>query len=66
MTEVDMGDSQKVSFSTRPHTGFSMIVEGTCPKSMSPEEVERHVQGTFGGRFVSFGGGEFKYIAYTE
>lgn len=43
-----------------------MIVEGTCPKSMSPEEVERHVQGTFGGRFVSFGGGEFKYIAYTE
>jgi len=28
--------------------------------------VESVVKGTFGGRFEQFGGGKFKYIAYTD
>lgn len=28
--------------------------------------VAKKVVGTFGGRFERFGGGKFKYIAYTD
>lgn len=44
----------------------SMVKEGVYPETMTREEVEREVRGTFGGRFAYFGGGNFKYIAYTD
>jgi hypothetical protein len=59
-------DNTKVDWRYTPHTYFSMIKKGVYPKEMSREEVEAQVKGTFGGRFVSFGGGNFEYIAYTD
>jgi len=59
-------DNTKVSWRYIPHTHFTMIKEGVYPEHMTREEVEKEVIGTFGGRFEQFGGGKFKYIAYTD
>lgn len=59
-------DNTKVSWRFIPHTHFSMIKEGVYPESMTRAQVEKEVEGTFGGRFEYFGGGKFKYIAYTD
>lgn len=59
-------DNTKVSWRFIPHTHFSMIKEGVYPDGMTRAEVEEEVKGTFGGRFEHFGGGKFKYIAYTD
>lgn len=63
-------DSAKVSWRDSHHTHFSMIKEGVYPQSdddsADREMVAKEVRGTFGGRFDYFGGGKFKYIAYTD
>ena len=59
-------DNTKIDFHSRPHTHFSMVKEGVCPKDAAREEVRKKVVGTFGGRFEYFGDGRFKYIAYTD
>ena len=59
-------DSTKIDYRTKMHTHFSMIQEGVYPEGMPRSEVEAVVKGTFGGRFEYFGGGKFKYIAYTD
>jgi hypothetical protein len=43
-----------------------MIREGVYPDGTSQEQVRELVKGTFGGRFESFGGGKFRFIAYTD
>lgn len=59
-------DNTKVSWRDLPHTHFTMIKEGVYPEHMTRSEVAKEVAGTFGGRFEYFGGGKFKYIAYTD
>ena len=59
-------DNSKIDWISRPHTHFSMIKEGVYPETVTDEQVEEKVKGTFGGRFEYFGGGKFKYIAYTD
>lgn len=59
-------DPSKVDFVCKLHSGSSMIKEGVYPESMTREEVEKEVVGTFGGGFQQFGGGKFRYIAYTD
>lgn len=63
-------DNTKVSWRDFNHTHFSMIKEGVYPQSgddaADREMVANVVRGTFGGRFERFGGGKFKYIAYTD
>lgn len=59
-------DNTKVSWRAAPHTNSSMIKEGVYPLQLSSAEVEREVRGTFGGRFLQFGDGKFKYVAYTD
>lgn len=59
-------DPTKVDWRYIPHTHFTMIKEGVYPQHMSRAEVEKEVVGTFGGRFEYFGGGKFKYVAYTD
>lgn len=59
-------DNTKVSWRDLPHTHFTMIKEGVYPEHMTRAEVAKEVAGTFGGRFEYFGGGKFKYIAYTD
>lgn len=59
-------DNTKVDYREKLHSGCSMIKEGVYPKGMPSSEVEKIVNGTFGGRFESFGGGRFKFIAYTD
>lgn len=39
---------------------------GEYQDGVTREEVERVVEGTFGGKFESFGDGRFVYIAYTD
>lgn len=56
----------RVQFRCESHSSSSMIKEGTYPEGMSQEEVRKQVDGTFGGRFESFGGGKFRFIAYTD
>ncbi|MGA0610052.1 hypothetical protein [Caldimonas sp. KR1-144] len=50
----------------RRSSNSSMMKVGTYPLSMSREEVEKEVAGTFGGTFLSFGNGRFEYRAYTD
>lgn len=59
-------DPTKVDWHSKPHSNSSMIKEGVYPETMTREEVEREVKGTFGGRFEYFNGGRFKYVAYTD
>lgn len=63
-------DNTKVSWRDKTHTHFSMIKEGVYPQSgddgADREMVRKVVDGTFGGRFEQFGGGKFKFIAYTD
>ncbi|MCV4285058.1 hypothetical protein [Pseudomonas capsici] len=59
-------DNTKVSWRHAPHSNSSMIKEGVYPLHMSRAEVESEVRGTFGGRFVYFQDGKFKYIAYID
>lgn len=63
-------DNTKVSWRDFPHTNSTMIKEGVYPQSgddaADRETVAKAVVGTFGGRFERFGGGKFKYIAYTD
>lgn len=57
----------KVSWVSEPHSNSSMIKKGTySPRTASKDKVESLLLGTFGGRFQSFGGGKFTYIAYTD
>lgn len=59
-------DATKIDWRIRPHTHFTQVCEGCYPPGTSRKEVESRVVGTFGGRFESFGGGRFRYIAYTD
>lgn len=63
-------DPTKVDFVSKMHSSCSMIKEGVYPQSgddaADREMVRKLVDGTFGGRFESFGGGRFKFIAYTD
>ena len=59
-------DSTKIDWHNKTHSGCSMIKEGVCPPETTRAQVEELVRGTFGGRFEYFGGGRFKYIAYTD
>lgn len=59
-------DKTKIDYRVRMHTGSSMICEGVYPEGMGIDEVRKAVNGTFGGRFEQFGGGKFKFIAYTD
>lgn len=63
-------DNTKVSWRDSAHSSCSMIKEGVYPQTGNDaadrEMVRKVVNGTFGGRFESFGGGRFKFIAYTD
>lgn len=59
-------DNTKIDWHSKSHTHFSMIKEGVYPDGTTREEVLEKVKGTFGGRFDWFGGGKFKYVAYTD
>lgn len=59
-------DSTKIDYRSKVHTGASMIKEGVYPAGTTKEEVRKVVDGTFGGRFINFGDGRFKFIAYTD
>ena len=59
-------DPTKVDWVAKLHSSSSMIKEGVYPSHLTRAEVEKEVLGTFGGRFERFGGGHFKYIAYTD
>lgn len=59
-------DSTKIDWRNKSHSNSSMIKEGVYPDGTTRAEVEVLVRGTFGGRFEQFGGGKFKYLAYTD
>ena len=59
-------DPTKIDYRIKTHTNSSQICEGVYPEGTTREDVEKLVKGTFGGRFVYFEGGKFKYIAYTD
>lgn len=65
ITVADL-DKSKINWILKSHTHFSQICEGVYPEGTTLEEVREKVKGTFGGRFEHFGGGTFKYIAYTD
>jgi len=61
-------DPTKINSRIRSHTHFSQIVEGWFPSHMSREDVRKHANGTFGGRFQHFSKEKqtFTFIAYTD
>ena len=59
-------DPTKIDYMIDSHTNSSQICEGVYPEGTTKEQVIQRVKGTFGGRFEYFGGGKFKYIAYTD
>lgn len=56
----------KLEWIPQSHTHFSMIKKGVYPDGMTKEKVRKEVDGTFGGRFKSFGYNNFEFIAYTD
>lgn len=59
-------DNTKIDYRIKTHTHFTQICEGVYPEGTSSDEVRKKVKGSFGGRFETFGGGKFKFIAYTD
>jgi len=59
-------DNTKIDYRSKMHTASTMIKEGVYPEGVTPDEVRKEVNGTFGGRFDQFVGGRFKFIAYTD
>lgn len=59
-------DKTKIDWHSKSHTNSSMIKEGVYPEGATRDDVRKVVDGTFGGRFEQFGGGTFKFIAYTD
>lgn len=59
-------DNTKISYRVKTHTHFSQICEGVYPSGTTEEDVRKVVNGTFGGRFKSFGDGQFSFVAYTD
>jgi len=62
---VDL-DRTKIDWIVRCHTHFTQICKGVYPEGTTAAEVADKVRGTFGGRFIRFGNGEFEYVAYTD
>ncbi|QJS27432.1 hypothetical protein [Rhizobium ruizarguesonis] len=59
-------DPTRIDWHSKSHSNSSMIKEGVYPEGTTQAEVRAVVDGTFGGRFESFGNGRFKFIAYTD
>lgn len=59
-------DNTKIDYIIQTHTNFSQKCIGVYPEGTTREDVRKKVDGTFGGRFESFGNGHFVYIAYTD
>ncbi len=59
-------DKTKIDYRSKGHTSSSMVKEGVYPEGSTRSDVRKVVDGTFGGRFEQFGGGRFKFIAYTD
>ena len=59
-------DPTKIDWHYKRHSNSSMVKEGVYPEGTTRSEVEAVVKGTFGGRFEQFGGGRFRYVAYTD
>lgn len=59
-------DNTKIDYRIKSHSNSSQICEGVYPEGATKEDVRKRVNGTFGGRFEHFGGGRFKFIAYTD
>lgn len=59
-------DPTKIDYRIKSHSNSSQICEGVYPDGTTRAQVLARVEGTFGGRFEHFGGGKFKYIAYTD
>jgi hypothetical protein len=59
-------DATKIDWRNFPHSGCSMVKEGVYPEGTPIADVRKAIDGTFGGRFEKFGGGKFKFIAYTD
>ena len=59
-------DKTKIDYRIKMHSSCSQICEGVYPKGTTVSDVKKVVDGTFGGRFEQFGGGKFRFIAYTD
>ena len=59
-------DNSKIDYRVKMHSNSSQLCEGVYPDGTTQEEVRKIVNGTFGGRFEKFDGGQFKFIAYTD
>jgi len=59
-------DNTKVDYRIKMHTHFTQKCVGVYPEGMSMADVQKVVDGTFGGRFLKFGGGKFEFVAYTD
>jgi len=59
--------NDKITVTARKrHTHSSMLIEGEYQEGVTSQEVQQRVDGTFGGRFQSFGNSKFVFIAYTD
>jgi hypothetical protein len=59
-------DKTKIDYRSKMHSSSTMIKEGVYPDGATKTEVQKVVNGTFGGRFEEFGNGRFKFVAYTD
>lgn len=56
----------KVEFRTESHSNSSMKKIGGYSKGMDKAELQKEVNGTFGGRFERLTENRFTFIAYTD
>lgn len=59
-------DPRRIDYHIDCHTNASQLCHGVYPEGTTRAEVEVQCKGTFGGQFEQFGGGKFRYVAYTD
>lgn len=59
-------DATKIDYIIKSHSSCSQIVEGVYPPGTTAAEIRAKVDGTFGGKFLHFDNGRFKFLAYTD
>ena len=64
--KMELLDKTKVSWYSESHSSSSMLKIGVYPEGTAQKLVQEKVNGTFGGRFNTFGNGRFIFVAYTD
>ncbi|MDJ0702817.1 MAG: hypothetical protein QNJ46_06005 [Leptolyngbyaceae cyanobacterium MO_188.B28] len=61
-------DMKQITVDRRPDRGSNctIFISGEYPEGATKQQVWDAINPTFGGRFTMFGGGYYRFLAYTD